>query len=202
MEELVFVDLETGGLEPETRPVIQIAAIAVESSSLRELQTIELKIKFNKKHVSPNALNKNSYDPVVWEQEALKPKDAANQFASFLRIHSTIDMTSSQRSPYQIAQLVAHNAPFDGPFIHTWYRKLGIFCPARYQLLCTLQRALWYFDEHKTETPPANFQLGTLCQYFGVPFRDEHAHDALADIRATASLYRAITRADRRTDVP
>ena len=52
----------------------------------------------------------------------------------------------------------------------------------------------WDFDEHKHETPPTNFKLGTLCEYFGVSLREEDAHDALADIRATVSLYRAMVR--------
>jgi DNA polymerase III epsilon subunit-like protein len=58
--------------------------------------------------------------------------------------------------------------------------------------LCTKQRALWLFDEDKTLTPPANFQLGTLCEYFGVELPPENAHDALFDVRATVELYRAM----------
>jgi DNA polymerase III epsilon subunit-like protein len=57
-----------------------------------------------------------------------------------------------------------------------------------------LQLALWWFNEHKEETPPANFRLGTLCEYFGIPLRAEDAHDALADVRATVLLYKAMMR--------
>ena len=94
-----------------------------------------------------------------------------------------------------MAQLVAHNAErFDSPFLHAWYRRLGLFLPARYMALCTKQRALWLLEEDKSLTPPANFQLQTLCEYFGVSLPAEAAHDALNDVRATVELYRAIRR--------
>ena len=48
-------------------------------------------------------------------------------------------------------------------------------------VLCTKQRALWLFDEDKSLTPPENFQLRTLCEYFGVPLTRENAHDAFYD---------------------
>jgi len=92
-----------------------------------------------------------------------------------------------------LAQLAGHNAErFDGPFIHEWYKRLGIYCPARYMTLCTKQKALWLFEEDKSLTPPVNFKLGTLCEYFGVPLSEEEAHDALVDVRATVELYRAM----------
>ncbi len=59
-------------------------------------------------------------------------------------------------------------------------------------VLCTKQRALWLFDEDKSLTPPANYKLGTLCEYFGVRLRQADAHDAFHDVRATVELYRAM----------
>ena len=101
-------------------------------------------------------------------------------------------MVSQAGRPYQLAQLAAHNANFDGPFLRAWYQRIGQFCPARYQVLCTLQRSLWWFDEHRLETPPKDFKLQTLCEYFEVPLSDDEAHEAIADVRATLGLYRAL----------
>ena len=99
---------------------------------------------------------------------------------------------SANGEPYRIAQLVAHNAErFDGPLIHAWFKMLGKFCPAAYSVFCTKQRAYWLFHEQKSLTPPADFKLSTLCEYFGVHLRNEDAHDALNDVRATVGLYRA-----------
>ena len=190
-EEVVFLDLESAGLE-FTRPIIQIAAVAVDST-LYELESIELKIRFDESAADPVSLSKNKYDPDVWQREAIDSHEAATTFAQFLRRHATFDMFSRDGKPYCIAQLAGHNAErFDGPFLHAWYRRQQVFCPARYMTLCTKQKALWLFEEDRTLTPPRDFKLGTLCQYFNVRLRDADAHDALNDVRATVQLYRAM----------
>ena len=192
-ETIVFLDLESGGLE-FTRPIIQIAAVAV-NSRIHELESIEMKITFDESKVDPNSLSKNKYDPELWREEAIAPREAAARFGGFLRRHATVDMFSESGKRYCLAQLAGHNAErFDGPFLHAWYRRQGFFCPARYMTLCTKQKALWLFEEDKTLTPPKNFKLGTLCQYFGVQLPDDEAHDALNDVRATVQLYKAMRR--------
>ncbi len=192
-EKLLFFDLEVAGIEPEQHPIIQVAAIAVDSS-LCELECFELKIQFDESKADPQSLSANRYSREFWESQAVTAAIAAERFSKFLRRHATFDMTSREGRPYQVAQLVAHNGErFDGPFLHAWYRQLGLFCPARYMVLCTKQRALWLFDEDKSLTPPMDFKLGTLCEYFGIRLRDEDAHDAFNDVRATVELYRAMT---------
>ena len=191
-ESLTFFDLETLGLDPEQHPIIQIAAIAVDSS-LAELDLFETKIWFDESTAHPQALTKCNYSKETWQREAIEAAVAADRFAKFLKRHATVDMISAAGKAYRVAQLVAHNGErFDGPFIHAWYQRLGLFCPARYMVLCTKQRALWFFDEDKTLTPPTNYKLGTLCEYFGVRLRDEDAHDAFHDVRATVELYRSM----------
>lgn len=200
-ERLVFVDVESAGFfdvvageVAVTYPVIQLAAIAVDRS-YRERETIEVKVSFDEAEADPTALSMNHYDCETWRREAIPDVDAAARFASFLRRHATVDQTSQTGKTYRVAQLVAHNAErFDGPLIHAWFKMLDCFCPAAYRVFCTKQRAYWLFHECKHLTPPANFKLTTLCEYFGVPLKDDAAHDALNDVRATLLLYRAILR--------
>lgn len=197
MERICFVDIETGGLE-FTRPVIQIAAVAIDAN-FRERESIELKIAFDFKQADPNSLPFSKFKPRVWKRDAIAPREAARRFAAFLRRHATFEMISASGRRYRIAQLAGHNAErFDGPFIHAWYRRQKVFCPARYMSLCTKQKALWLFEEDKSLTPPSDFKLGTLCQYFNVRLRKEDAHDALVDVRATVELYRAMCDHQRR----
>lgn len=189
-ERLVFVDLETGGAA-QWRPIMQLAAIAVDAA-LRELETIEIKLRFDRSKVRQACLRKRHYSKSIWDKEAISEEDAGERFAAFLRRHATIDMLSADGRCYQVAQMVAHHASFDAPFLGAWFSRIGRFLPAHPRVLCTHQRALWMVHEDKTMTPPNDYQLRTLCQYFGVPFRAEDAHEALADVRATVALYRAM----------
>lgn len=190
-ERLVFVDLETGGLEP-WRPIIQIAAIAVDGK-LQELERFEAKLKFDSKFADPKSLRKASYSPQRWRKEAQPAADVMKQFSELLRRHATVDQTSSIRRVFQVAQLVAHNGAFDGGFLGAWYDRFGEFLPASPRVFCTLQRAIWLFHEDKSLTPPPDFALQTLCHYFGVSLKASEAHEALNDVCATVDLYRAIS---------
>ena len=190
-ERLVFFDLETAGLDTSSA-IIQIAAVVVDSQ-LRELETFETKIRFDVSQASPEALKVNSFEPTVWKRLARQPQEAERLFSDFLRRHATVDMTSRQNRPYQVARLVAHNAAFDGPFIIRWYAEQKKFLPAARSVYCTLQRAYWLFQEDQRLTPPANYKLGTLCEYFGVPLAENEAHNAIADVQATVRLYRAMS---------
>jgi DNA polymerase-3 subunit epsilon/ribonuclease T len=189
---LIFLDLETGGLDPRRHPIIQLAAIAVDGESLRALETIELKVQFDERRANKYAIRKNSYSRAVWQAHALPEEEAANRFGAFLRRHATYPTVSRSGETYHLAQLVAHNASFDVDFLHTWYEKLKLFCPARHQAFCTLQRSLWHFFENPPRSSLTNFKLESLCQHLGVPFSAADAHDALGDVRATVELYRAL----------
>ena len=188
--QLVFVDLEVGGPNPKRHPIIQLAAIAV-NSRLDVLEAFEAKIRFNPKGANAYSLRKKSYHPGVWAKEAQEPKEVAKEFAKFLRRHASFPALSSKGERYEVAQLVAHNAAFDGPFLSEWYGRLGVYLPAKRQLLCTLQLTMWRFAI-TGEKPPENFQLATLCAHFGVPFHAAKAHDALGDATATVQLFQKL----------
>ncbi|TWU62639.1 DNA polymerase III PolC-type [Crateriforma conspicua] len=190
-ERMVFVDLETAGLDP-WRPIVQIAAIAVDCN-LRELERFEAKIKFNNKFADPKSLCKASYSRELWKSEAQPSIQVMKQFSELLRRHATVDQLSSKGVTFSVSQLVAHNGAFDGGFLRAWYDRFDEFLPASPRVFCTLQRALWLFQEDKSLTPPPDFALRTLCHYFGVSLKAGEAHEALNDVRATVDLYRAIS---------
>jgi len=189
-ERLVFVDLETGGLKP-WRPIIQIAAIAVDSD-LHELERYEAKLQFDEKFANPKSLCKASYSPELWKTEAQPAGIVLQQFSELLRRHATVDQVSAKRRVFQVAQIVAHNGAFDGAFLSAWFSRFDQFLPASPRVFCTLQRAIWLFHEDKTLTPPPDFTLRTLCHYFNVSLKASEAHEALNDVRATVELYRAM----------
>ena len=126
-ERLVFVDLETAGLET-WRPIIQIAAVAV-TSSLTELESFERKLLFNRRFACPASLHKNNFSWERWQREGQRPKVVAKEFSEFLRRHATLDLRSADGRTYQVAQLVAHNAAFDGGFLQAWFERLCCRAP-------------------------------------------------------------------------
>jgi hypothetical protein len=187
---LVFVDIESGGLQT-WRPIIQIAAIAVDSS-FRELEVFEEKIRFDERRATARTLRRRHYNRFVWKRDARRAKDVAVEFSGFLARNASVGVMGASGKPFVVAQLVAHNAEFDGPFLRAWFERQRLFFPGSYRVLCTMHRAMWFFHENPSLPPPDDFKLGTLCRYFGVPWNPRKAHDALADVRATVELYRAM----------
>ena len=128
-EKFLFIDLETAGLKDDSQ-VIQIAAIAVDSQ-LSELECFEQKLRFDIDQADPAALAINAFEPTVWKRLARSPEDGAEQFSRFCRRHATIDMRSARTGkPYRVAQLVAHNANFDGPKLQRHFERYDMFLPA------------------------------------------------------------------------
>jgi DNA polymerase III epsilon subunit-like protein len=200
-ERLVFLDIETGGLDPRRHPIIQVAAIAV-GELFEPLEAVEFKIRFDDRKACKHSLRKNHYSRGLWALEAQSDRAAAFDLAAFFKRHATCPMQSANGKEYRVAQLVAHNAAFDSPFLQAWYERLGLYLPASRQVLCTLQRAMWYFTEQPHLARPRDFKLATLCQHFGVAFHAASAHDALADVSATVQLYRAMDAARQHSLIP
>ena len=193
---LVFVDTETGGLE-ECHPIIQIAAIAV-GENLQSIASFERKLKFNESEADAEALNMNSYDPLLWKQEAVEPRIACTDFAAFLKQYADVECISKRNGTrYYVAQLAAHNAEFDIPRLMALFKSEGIFMPGAFLGLCTLQRAMWYFYEHSECRRPENMKLGTLLEFFEVCPADEHLHDAMVDCAASLGIYRKLLELER-----
>lgn len=187
---LVFLDLETTGLNPRRHEVMQIAAVAVDER-LRVVEEFEVKVQITGRNVPRGMLRRTRYDPELWRRVAISPKYAALRLARFLRQHSTRASMGSRGSS-RVAQLVAHNAAFDGPFLEAWSRRQRVHMPVTFRALCTIQRAEWYFVEIAQQRP-ASMTLLSLCQHFDVDFSEADAHEALADARATLALYRALS---------
>lgn len=187
----VYFDLETGGVEPES-PDIQIAAVAVEDGSWRELETYEAKLQFDAKAASPEALKLNHYDAAVWQASAVLPSNAVAGFRAFLDRHKSQAMTSKRTGrPFRVARLAGHNAAsFDMPRLQRLFHRYQVFLPADMRVRDTMQLALWYFDSSGYVVKPENYKLETLCRYFGI--ETGGAHDALADVRMTVAVARTL----------
>ncbi|MFT5130924.1 MAG: DNA polymerase III epsilon subunit-like protein [Rhodothermales bacterium] len=185
-ETVVWFDFETGGLEPH-HPSIQLAAVAVRGGV--EVASFERKIQFREADSQAEALALNSYDPEQWRDAAVPEGDAIKDFIAFLRAHADTELVSARTGrPYNVALVGGHNVVgFDIPRLRAAAK--GAFLPCCWWYpLDTYQRAIWHAQENGYR--PANFQLSTLAEHFGIA--SEGAHDALADVRMCAALADAL----------
>jgi DNA polymerase III epsilon subunit-like protein len=194
----VYFDLETGGVEPE-HPDIQLAAIAVDEESWTELETFERNIAFDPDRAVLEALQINHYSPEAWA-DAQPRRLVLSQFIAFLDRHRTVRLVSHRTGrAYMAAKLIGHNAAtFDGPRLIRAAKAESFWLPIDLRVRCTVQRAMWWFDERRIE-PPRDYKLATLCKYFGIPVNG--AHEALTDVRLTIALARALS-THMHTEVP
>jgi DNA polymerase III epsilon subunit-like protein len=179
----IYFDFETGGILPE-HPSIQLAAIAVDDESGKELEAFEQKISFDPAKCDPDALKINGWNVENWK-DAASPAMTAAKFSRFLEAHKCIEMMSKRtRKPYYVAKGAGYNAvTFDWPRLRALFGES--FLPVSYHVRDILQRVIFYFDENGN--PPSDLKLSTVCQHFGI--ETIGAHDALVDVRMTASLY-------------
>ncbi len=184
---IIFIDTETGGVL-DHQPTIQLAAVAMNEDTWREVANFETKIQFDESACDPEALKMNHYDPEVWKQSAVPVAEACRRFALFVGPYKSLQMISKRTgAPYSVAKLGGYNAlTFDGPRVRRMFQDCGVFFPCSFHIRDVLQRAMWFVDESKLEKPPENLKLGTMCEYFGINI--DGAHDALADCRLTAEL--------------
>jgi DNA polymerase III epsilon subunit-like protein len=190
----IYFDLETNGLEAHHVP-IQLAAIAIDDATGAELSSFERKLKFNARESSLEALQVNHYDPAVWAREAKEPATVVVEFSEWAKPYACIEMTSKAKgTKYKVGKLAGHNVvAFDLVRLRGLYGTR--FFPFSYHTKDTLQRAVWFFDEHPEVKRPESLKLAVLCESFGLPVNG--AHDALADVRMSAALARAIAKAER-----
>lgn len=181
----IYFDFETGGLLPQ-HPSIQLAAIAYDDYTGKELGSFESKIAFDESKADDEALLMNSWDGNLWKN-APAPAEVAKNFADFLRPHCKVKMMSKRTGkPYYVAKGAAYNAPFDWPRLRELFGES--FLPVSYHVRDILQRAIFHCDENAIEVE--SFKLTELCKLFGIETKG--AHDALADVRMEAALYQKI----------
>jgi len=175
---LAFIDVETTGLNPDLHEIIDLGVVLVrqvpqegKGPALEVVGELEYKIiperLFN---ADPESLKINGYTPEKWAS-ALPLKEVMEDFAV---------QTKS-------ASFVAHNVAFDLEFIKRAFERSGVKSEMHYHRIDTISMAFAkLYHNPKVE----KFSLRFLCEYFGI--KNENAHTALSDARATFELYKKL----------
>lgn len=167
---LAFIDIETTGLNLIRHEIIEIGCV-ITSPDLEVLEEFEIKIKPERiEEADPTSLKINQYNEKEW-MSALPLEEAMAVFSA--KVKNCI--------------MVGQNVAFDSGFLEYAYAKVGIPNPMHYHKLDTIAIAWAKFHREKDVE---HFSLREMCIRFGI--KNERAHRALSDARATYELYKKL----------
>lgn len=165
-----FIDIETTGLNLLSQEIIEIGCVLA-TESLEVIEEFELKVKPEHiENANTVALRVNHYYPSGW-------KDAQN-LKAVMKIFS---------EKVKDCIMVGHNVAFDAGFLEFAFNKTNIQNTMHYHKFDTVSIA--WAKMHK-DPELEHFSLRELCARFGI--KNEHAHSALPDARATYELYKKL----------
>ena len=174
----VVIDLETGGFDPSTHAILEIAVIQVYFdedrlvSGERWHQTVE---PYEGSVLDPAALKVTGIDPTDPNREAIDEASALKEMFRVVR-------TAVKRENCQRAILVAHNASFDQQFLNLGVARNAVkrnpFHPFSFIDTASLAAVAY-----------GHTVLSEACGRAGIPFDANKAHNALYDADRTAELF-------------
>lgn len=190
----IYIDTETGGLDPRVHALTHVAAIAfeIDAQGAWVLDEVSLPI-----WLSPDAnvcrraleLQGATLEMLSDSASRLSEWDAITRFADWLEGHE---------KPFN---LFAHNAPFDAGFVNAWldrspkHTRAGEMFEIKgrhARWICTMQIAKQLAIAGRIASE--GFSLDSLAAHLGVQGRSGTAHNALEDcqvgVRVTGALWR------------
>jgi DNA polymerase-3 subunit epsilon len=173
-KKLAFIDLETTGMNPYKHEIIEVGCLIAKQNDAGEwVVTDEFEFKVKPEHIEtadPEALRINHYDEADW------------MFA-----HTQEETLRTLAQKCEGCVMVAQNVPFDYSFLLVAFGKYNIPDPFWWAKLDTISLAYMRFRKDDTMT---SFSNRELCERLGV--KNEKAHTALADIRATFEVFKKL----------
>ena len=173
-DRIVFLDIETTGLNPEVNDIIEIAGVI--SSPPFEVVEKSLSIKVKPENIqtaSPVALKLNGYNEKELES-AVPLKQAMQEFSMFAGGKIWC----------------AHNASFDISFIKSKFNKVGIpLEKIGFYVFDTLSIG-WALLPHGSVE---NYKLSTIAERFGIP-READRHEAIYGCILDMKIYSSMVK--------
>ena len=193
---IVWIDLETGGLDPAKHQITQIAAIATCGlPELEEVANFEAKIELYPEMFSDEALEVQNYSDEAWAFQAISIKAALLALGAGLTPFTHQRKSKRTGAAYNAAHMAGYNVAFDGEFLRSAADRSDVWLPLTNWtggVFDVLQYAKWWYFEH-CKPEPDSFKLEDLCAVWGITFE---AHDAMNDVRATLELATRMLRKD------
>lgn len=169
--DLVFVDVETTGLDPERHELIEVAAVRVHPHTLEPIDHASARVRPGRlADADPRALEVNGYTDEAW-------RDAVTLQAALRQVAPLLDG----------AVVAGHNVGFDWAFLSRGFARAGLPLPA--------------VDYHRVDTASLawpllaaaeidSLSLDAVCAALGLSRPSPHR--ALADALASLEVARRL----------
>lgn len=184
MKYLLAVDLETTGLKPRYHEITQVGAILLDSS-LTELGVYESLVRID----HPERGLEGGFN--VFEYTHIDPKEleTAPKLKEVLRNLETFVRSKTGSMALGNVAIFGQNPKFDSSFLEAGYDSLGWKYPYDFHVI-GLESVYAFHQFQKNGALPTGIRLKDICKKTGV--KNEQAHDAVADIRATVEALRVL----------
>ncbi len=168
------IDLETTGLSPIRHEIIQMARVVVDTLDRRIIPELTLSryvrpIYWDKR--SKEAMEVNKISKRVLNMEGFTLSDALGELMRGVDWSQTV--------------LASWGTDFELKFLEAAHNRTNRVCPYPYQSF-DIRSAVQY--ERMRRRLTEYLSLGKSCEYFGVDYDPNLAHDALYDAQVTANL--------------
>jgi DNA polymerase III epsilon subunit-like protein len=174
MSKILFIDTETGGLDPEEHSLLSVGLVIWENGEL--IKDLEILITDEVITFTPNALSVNKIDFLEHMKRALGKKEAISRIMDFCKIHFPEN---------EKITIAGHNIKFDVQFLKKLFGQEGFSKLFSHRMIDT--SSILKFLQHSGYI---NFDISSSDKafaYFGLI--SEKRHTALEDARMTAILY-------------
>jgi DNA polymerase III epsilon subunit-like protein len=176
---LLFIDTETGGLDPRQHSLLSVALVVGEGP--RVANRLEILIRHEPFVVSAGGMKVNRIDLVQHAAAALDPDMALGVMNVFL----------DQHFPHLCKPIIlaGHNVGFDQAFLGTFLESLGHHLEPRFSHRVVDTHSLAAALRDAGKLPLDNLGSSALFAHFGIQVPEDKRHTAMGDALATFELY-------------
>ncbi|MEK6885097.1 MAG: 3'-5' exonuclease [Nanoarchaeota archaeon] len=171
MKNLIFLDVETGGLDPKTDALLEIGALFVKEDKILH--------KYSSLILPPEDLLIN--------KEALEINKLQELYKSGGNEKEVLSLFSDliKRFDIQKARIAGWNVHLDIAFLKEAFKRNNLPYEFNYRLVDV--QSVWFFYNTNFGNPPIN--ISSLSNVSEFLFGKETEHRALSDITATFKIY-------------
>lgn len=178
---LLFIDTETGGLDPQQHSLLEVAFGVWDDGVI--IDTLNLPIYHEVYNVTQQAMSINKID-LRKNDGGWTPAGAVTQIQSFIGQHFLDD----EERP----ALVGQNVGFDVGFLKTLFRPGDYEYTFSHRTIDTA--SIIRFLQMSGVVQPFGTGLDDAIRYLGIPVEEGARHTALGDVRATAAVFNVLKR--------